>query len=69
MKYRSFGWDWRVVGSFDPCSKGPGFQTTHRPITKCVERICQPSVITGKKREGIKMSVHIERKDQGGTAR
>ncbi len=38
-----------VVGSLDPCSKGPGLETTFRLVSKCEERISQLSVIPGKK--------------------
>ena len=61
--------DVRVVRSLDPCSKGPGFETMFRPVKKCEERISQLSVIPGKKAKGITSSGHIERKDQGRTAR
>ena len=63
------GGDGRVVRSLDPCLKGPGFETTFRPVTKCEERISQLSVIPGKKAKGIMRCGHIERKDQGRTAR
>ncbi len=39
----------QVVRSLDPCSKGLGFETIFRPITRCEERICWVSVIPGKK--------------------
>ena len=55
-----------MVGSLDPYSNCPGFQTTVRPATKCEERISQLSVIPGKKAKGITMCGHIERKDQEG---
>ena len=50
-------------------SKGRGFETTFRPVTKCWERISQRSAIPGKKAKGITRCGHIERKDQGRTAR
>ncbi len=37
-----------MVRSLDPCSKGPGFKTTFRPVIKCEERIRQLFVIPGK---------------------
>ncbi len=58
-----------MVRSLDPCSKGPGFETTFRPVIKCEERIGQLSVIPGKKAKGIMRYDHIDRKDQGRTAR
>ena len=58
-----------MVKTLDPCSKGPGFETTFRPVIKCEERISQLSVIPGKKAKGITRCGHIERKDQGRTAR
>ncbi len=61
--------DDRVVRSLDTCIKGPGFKTTFRPIKKCQERISQLSVIPGKRTKGIMSCGHIERKDQGRTAR
>ncbi len=61
--------DARVVRSLDPCSNGPRFETTFRPVTKCEERIRQLSVIPGKKAKGITRCGHIERKDQGCIAR
>ncbi len=63
------GWDVQVVRSLDPCSKGPRFETTFRPVIKCEERISQLSVIPGKKEKGITRCGHIERKDQVRTAR
>ncbi len=57
-----------MVISLDPCSKGPGFEITFRPATKCEERISQLSVIPGKKAKGITRFGHIKRKDQGRTA-
>ncbi len=45
------GRDFQVVRSLDPCSKGPGFKTTFRPVTKCEERISQLSVIPAKKKK------------------
>ncbi len=59
--------DGRVVRPLDPCSKGPGFEITFRPVIKCEEKISQLSVIPGKKSKGITRSGHIERKDQGRT--
>ncbi len=47
----------------------PGFETTFRPATKCEEKISQRSVILDKKAKGITKCGHIERKDQGRTAR
>ncbi len=61
--------DGRVVRSLDPWSKGPGFETTFRPVTKCEERISLLSVIPGEKATGITRCGHIERKDQGCTYR
>ncbi len=58
-----------VVRSLDPCSKGPGFETTFRPVTKCEEIISHLSVTPGKKAKGITRCGPIERKDQGRTAR
>ena len=59
-----------MVRSFEPSSKGPRFETTFRPVTINIEeRICQLSVIPGKKAKGIMRCGHIERKDQGRTAR
>ncbi len=48
---------------------GSGFETTFRPVIKCVERISQLFVIRDKKAKGITRCGHIERKDQGHTAR
>ncbi len=64
-----YGGDGGLVRSLDPGTKGPGFETTFRPVTKCEERISQISVIPGKKAKGIMRCGHIERKDQGCTAR
>ncbi len=58
-----------MARSLDPCSKGPLFETTLRPVIMCEERICQISVIPGKKGKGIARCSHIERKDQGCLAR
>ncbi len=58
-----------MVRSLDPCSKGPGFETIFRPAVKSEERISQLSIIPGKKAKGITRCGHIERKDQGRTAR
>ena len=52
-----------MVRILDPCSKGPGFETTFRPVTKSEERISQFSVIPGKKAKGITRCGHIEWKD------
>ena len=54
--------DCRVVRSLDP-SKGPGFETTFRPVTKCEETISLLSAIPGKKAKGITRCCHIERKE------
>ncbi len=54
-----------MVRSLDPCLKGPGSETTFRPVKKCKERISQLSVIPGKRAKGIMRCGHIERKDQG----
>ncbi len=62
------GGDGRVIRSVDS-SNSPGFETTVRPVTKCVERICKLSVIPGIKAKGIIRCGHIEKKDQGCTAR
>ena len=58
-----------MVRSLDPYLKDLRFETTFRPATKCGERISQLSVILGKKAEGITRCGHIEKKDQGRTAR
>ncbi len=58
-----------MVRSLDPCSKGFGFETNIRPVKKCEERISQLSVMPGKKAKEITRCGHIERKDQGRTAR
>ncbi len=55
----------RVARSPNPCSKDPGFKTTFRPVTKCEERICQLSVIPGKKAKGVTRYGHIKTKGQG----
>ncbi len=34
-----------MVRSLDPCSKGPGIETTFRPVTKSEEKISKLSVI------------------------
>ncbi len=68
LHHTCIGGEGRVVRSLDPCSKGPGFETTFRPVIKCEERIGQLSVIPGKKAKGIRRCGHIERKDQGRTA-
>ncbi len=65
-KHGGDGW---VVLSLDLCLKDPGFKTTFRPVIKCEERISHLSVIPGKKAKGITRCGHIERKDQGRTAR
>ena len=54
-----------MFSSLDHYSKGSGFQITLRPVTKCEERICQLSVIPGKRNHEFG---HIKRKDQGYTA-
>ncbi len=63
-KVKISGGDFRGVRSLEP-----GFETTFRPVKKCEGRINQLSVIPGKKAKGITRSGHIERKDQGFTAR
>ncbi len=56
-----------MVRSVDPCSKGPGFETTFITVTKCEDKISQLSVIPGRKAKGIMRCGHIERKEQGHT--
>ena len=54
-----------MVRSIEPCSKGPGLETISRLVKKCEERICEISVIPGKKAKGVMRRGHIEREDQG----
>ncbi len=61
--YSSVAGDGRLVRALDPCSKGPGFDASFRPVTKCEERISELSVIPGKKVKGIRRCGHIKRKD------
>ena len=58
-----------MVRTLDPCLKRSGFETTFRPVIKYEERISQLSVIPGEKAKGIMRCGHIDRKDQGRTAR
>ncbi len=66
---QSGGRDSWVVTSLDSRFKDPGLETTFRPVPKCKERISQLSAIPAEKAKGITWCGHIERKDQGRTAR
>ncbi len=70
--------DVRVDRSLDPCSNGRGFETIFRPASKCEDRILgerrEDRVVRGEflfnsRAKGIMRCCHIERKDQGRTAR
>ena len=68
------GSDGRVVRTLDPCSKGPWFEITFRPVIQGEERISQLSVIPGKRfKRNHEVWSHREEgpgsKDQGRTAR
>ncbi len=61
-------WHDQVLRSLDPCSNGPGFETTFRTAQGVRREVCQLSLIPCKKTKRITMSGLIEKKEQGRTA-